>query len=109
MSLAPTHTTPRGHVALQPTYFTSSLFVDPAREDIDHLIRIYTERYGMSQLSQPFTLFKDIWSSQGWTWLHFKAFDARSRDAFLKVTMRLFSGRLRCPVPHRALICTQSG
>ncbi|KAG0704341.1 hypothetical protein DFH29DRAFT_1068062 [Suillus ampliporus] len=94
MSLAPTHTTPRGQVVLQPAYFTSSLFVDPAREDINHLVRVYTERYGRSPPHQPFVLFKDIWSSHGWTWLHFKAFDARSRDAFLKVTMRLFSERL---------------
>ncbi|OAX44404.1 hypothetical protein K503DRAFT_765024 [Rhizopogon vinicolor AM-OR11-026] len=94
MSLAPTHTTPRGQVILQPTYFTSSIFVDPAREDINHLIRVYTERYGMFPPSQPFALFKDIWNNQGWTWLHFKTFDARSRDAFLKVTMRLFAERL---------------
>jgi hypothetical protein len=39
-------------------------------------------------------LFKDIWNNQGWTWLHFKVFDDRSRDAFLKVTMQLFSGRI---------------
>lgn len=94
MSLAPTHTTPRGQVVLQPTYFTCSLFVDPAREDIDHLIRVYTERYTRSPLPQPFVLFKDIWNDYGWTWLHFKVFDARSRDAFLKVTMQLFSGRI---------------
>ncbi|KAG2154678.1 hypothetical protein DEU56DRAFT_751350 [Suillus clintonianus] len=95
MSLvAPTHTTSRGHVVLQPTYFTSSLFVDPAREDISNLILVYTERYARSPPPQPFTLFKDIWSNHGWSWLHFKVFDARSRDAFLKVTMRLFSERL---------------
>lgn len=94
MSLAPTHTTPRGQVVLQPTYFTCSLFVDPAREDIDHLIRVYVERYTRSPLPQPFVLFKDIWNNYGWTWLHFKVFDARSRDTFLKVTMQLFSERL---------------
>jgi hypothetical protein len=94
MSLAPTHTTPRGQVVLQPTYFTCSLFVDPAREDIDHIIRVYAERYARSPPLQPFMLFKDIWNNQGWTWLHFKVFDDRSRDAFLKVTMQLFSGRI---------------
>ncbi|KAG2150173.1 hypothetical protein BD769DRAFT_1410879 [Suillus cothurnatus] len=77
MSLAPTHTTPRGQVVLQPTYFTCSLF-----------------RYARSPPLQPFMLFKDIWNNQGWTWLHFKVFDDRSRDAFLKVTMQLFSERL---------------
>jgi len=103
--LAPTHTTPRGHMVLQPTYFTSSLFVDLAREDISHLITVYTERYSRSPPAHPFALFKDIWNNQGWTWLHFKAFDARSRDAFLKVTMRLFSGRSECLVsPHHELI-----
>ncbi|KAG1758983.1 hypothetical protein EDD22DRAFT_907928 [Suillus occidentalis] len=93
MSLAPTHTTPRGQVVLQPTYFTCSLFVDPVREDIDHLIRVYVERYTRSPLPQPFGLFKDIWNNYGWTWLHFKVFDARSRDTFLKVTMQLFLER----------------
>ncbi|KAG1908260.1 uncharacterized protein F5891DRAFT_7073 [Suillus fuscotomentosus] len=94
MSLAPTHTTPRGQVVLQPTYFTCSLFVDPAREDIDHLIHVYAERYARSPPSQPFLLFKDTWNNEGWTWLHFKVFDARSRDAFLKVAMQLLSERL---------------
>ncbi|KAG2159690.1 uncharacterized protein EDB93DRAFT_1111525 [Suillus bovinus] len=94
MSLAPTHTTPRGQVVLQPTYFTCSLFVDPAREDIDHLVRVYAERYARSPIPQPFMLFKDIWNNQGWAWLHFKVFDTRSRDAFLKVTMQLLSERL---------------
>ncbi|KAG2350181.1 hypothetical protein BDR05DRAFT_3137 [Suillus weaverae] len=107
MSLAPTHTTPRGQVVLQPTYFTCSLFVDPAREDIDHLIRVYVERYARSPLPQPFALFKDIWDNQGWTWLHFKVFDSRSRDAFLKVTMQLFSERLaesEYPLPRAAAL-----
>lgn len=110
MSLAPTHTTPRGQVVLQPTYFTSSLFVDPAREDINHLICVYTERYGMFPISQPFALFKDIWNNQGWTWLHFKTFDARPRDTFLKITMRLFLGRSRrLFLPDHSCICTQNG
>ena len=41
---------------------------------------------------QPFALFKQLWSSQGWCWFHFKVFDGRARESFLSVVLRLFSG-----------------
>ncbi|KAH7912997.1 hypothetical protein BJ138DRAFT_1171569 [Hygrophoropsis aurantiaca] len=94
MSVTPTPSSLRGQVILQPSYFTSSAYVYPCREDINTLINVYTEHYAKFHPSRPFALFKDIWQARGWTWFHFKVFDARSRDSFLKNTMRLFSERL---------------
>ncbi|KAI6153698.1 hypothetical protein BKA82DRAFT_4092994, partial [Pisolithus tinctorius] len=90
MSLAPSSGS-RGQIVVQPSYFTSSAFVNPAREDVSLLIQCYAEQYERLRPLHPFTLFKDIWVSQGWTWIHFKIFDARSREAFLKVMMRIFT------------------
>jgi hypothetical protein len=178
MSTDPTPSVTRGDLTLQPSYFTSSLFVNPLREDIARLIQAYVEQYlgysggnpianvvgsentrndatsqgpqtqdqvaantehsaedaalvstsdtsillpnesmaystslptiGQSSAPsrapvlqatstvvvhpQPFALFKQLWSSQGWCWLHFKVFDGRARESFLTVVLRLFSG-----------------
>ncbi|KAJ6621579.1 hypothetical protein B0H10DRAFT_2016477 [Mycena sp. CBHHK59/15] len=70
----------RGHVVLQPSYFTSSIYVKALRDDLTTL--------------QPFALFKDLWNAQGWEWLHFKVFERRTRDTFLNVTARLFLERM---------------
>ncbi|KDQ63444.1 hypothetical protein JAAARDRAFT_65487 [Jaapia argillacea MUCL 33604] len=90
MSLTPSPSVSRGSVILQPSYFTSSLYVNPLREDICNLIQVYIEQYMQAPCTQPFALFKTIWTSQGWSWLHFKVFDARTREMFLRVTTRLF-------------------
>jgi hypothetical protein len=94
MSLAPSPSVSRGGITVQPSYFTSSLYIHPLREDILHLIQVYSNHYVQTQPTQPFSLFKTIWNSIGWTWMHFKVFDSRARDMFLKVTMRLFLGKL---------------
>ena len=95
MSFAPSPSASRGGITVQPSYFTSSLYIHPLRDDIIHLIQVYTHHYVGTPSAQPFTLFKTIWNGLGWTWMHFKVFDSRSRDMFLKVTMRLFLGELR--------------
>ena len=92
MSTSPPPPVSRGDLTLQPAFFTSSLFVNPLREDIAHLVRLFAEKYLSSDLKQPFALFKKIWAEQGWTWFHFKVFDARARDKFVSVTLRLFTG-----------------
>ncbi|KAI6095515.1 hypothetical protein EDD16DRAFT_1678221 [Pisolithus croceorrhizus] len=84
MSLAPSSGS-RGQIVVQPAYFTSSAFY------VSLLLQCYAEQYERVRPPQPFTLFKDTWVSQGWTWIHFKIFDARSREAFLKVMMRIFT------------------
>ncbi|OSX67483.1 hypothetical protein POSPLADRAFT_1128051 [Postia placenta MAD-698-R-SB12] len=82
----------RGDITLQPSYFTSSLYVEPLREDISSLITLYAQQY--SQTNPPFALFKRLWTELGWSWLHFKVFDPRARESFLRVTQRLFLERM---------------
>ncbi|KAJ7596872.1 hypothetical protein C8J56DRAFT_299611 [Mycena floridula] len=88
--LSPSSGAKRGEAAIQPSYFTSWAYVTPLRQDIANLVADYEEQYIQSPTTKPFSLFKALWTSQGWPWLHLKIVDARSRDVFLAVTMRLF-------------------
>lgn len=91
MSLLATSTSAsRGGITLQPSFFTSSLYVNSFRDDIRNLIHAYHEQY--TQSSEKFALFKAIWRVQGWEWLHFKVFDPPSREALMNVSHRLFLG-----------------
>lgn len=90
--VAPAPSASRGEIILQPTYFTSSIFVRALRDDITTLILTYHEQYTKTQPTQPFTLFKTLWSFQGWKWIHFMVFDSRTRSTFLNVVSRLFLG-----------------
>lgn len=101
MSVASSPSSSRGEIILQPAYFTSSAFVHAARADVDCLIQEYSQQYTRSAHSRirPFTLFKEVWQRQGWTWIQFKVFDTRSRAAFLRVVMRLFSGECDHQIP----------
>ncbi|KAI0361495.1 hypothetical protein OH77DRAFT_1417760 [Trametes cingulata] len=92
MSIAPEPSASRGEIALQPSYFTSSLYVDHLREDISALIDAFSEQY--NEAVRPFELFKKLWVDQGWSWLHLRVFSGRSRQAFLRTTQRLFIERL---------------
>ncbi|EMD42149.1 hypothetical protein CERSUDRAFT_42273, partial [Gelatoporia subvermispora B] len=83
----------RGEITLQPSYFTSSLYVYPFREDLFDLILRFSECYAIHP-GQPFAVFKKLWSDYGWCWLHFKVFDSRAREAFIKTTERLFLERV---------------
>ncbi|TDL28194.1 hypothetical protein BD410DRAFT_812200 [Rickenella mellea] len=90
MSVPPNPSAGRGEVTVQPSYFTSSLYVNPIRSDILRLIHTYNEAYALAVTAQPFGLFKSVWTRQGWQWLHLKVLDARARDSFLHATFRLF-------------------
>ncbi|KAF9076118.1 hypothetical protein BDP27DRAFT_1313924 [Rhodocollybia butyracea] len=90
--LAPFTSAGRGDITLQPAFFTSSLYVNPFRDDIRTLIHAYHELYSQSP-QKPFALFKAIWRTQGWEWLHFKVFDSPSREALVNVSHRLFLER----------------
>ena len=91
MSLAPTPSAARGDLVLQPPFFTSSLFVDPFRADIEQLINTFVQEY-VDHATKPFALFKRIWQEQGWTYMHLKIFDTRTRHTYLTVACRLFIG-----------------
>ncbi len=94
MHIAPEPSTARGEITLQPSYFTSSLYLDPLREDLTDLTALFTTRYVAAV--HPFKLFKELWSEQGWCWLHMRTHDGRGRQAFLRVTERIFVGELQC-------------
>jgi hypothetical protein len=91
MSLAPTPSATRGDLILQPPFFTSSLFVDPFRADIERLIDLFVQEHAV-HAARPFALFKRLWEEQGWTYMHLKIFDARTRHTYLAVACRLFVG-----------------
>jgi hypothetical protein len=91
MSVVPGPSASRGGIIVQPTYFTSSLYVDPCREDIETLVQEFSQKYHENS-AHPFSLFKSIWVSSGWQWMHLKVFDAYARNAFLRATIRLFMG-----------------
>ncbi|KIK70821.1 hypothetical protein GYMLUDRAFT_107345, partial [Collybiopsis luxurians FD-317 M1] len=92
MALATSTSAGRGDVTLQPSFFTSSLYVNPFRDDIRNLIHAYHDQYSKSS-ENPFALFKTVWRAQGWQWMHFKVFDNRSREALMNVSLRLFLER----------------
>lgn len=118
MPTSPVPSVARGDITLQPSYFTSSLFVTPLREDIAQLVQIFAQAYFQPSLQngvqgeedtvmlpdeasastylnasqQPFAYFKRLWTNYGWSWLHFKVFDGRARESFVRVVFRCFSG-----------------
>ncbi|KAI0788512.1 hypothetical protein C8Q75DRAFT_236324 [Abortiporus biennis] len=94
MSTKATPSVTRGDITLQPSFFTSSLFVYPLKEDISRLIQAFTDRYHQSDKKQPFSLFKQIWNEQGWPWMHLKVFDGRARARFIEITTRLLAERM---------------
>ena len=87
--------TSRGEISIQPAYFTSALFVNALREDIDVLITTYAQTYVFTgtSLPNPYASFKDLWRRQGWQWLHLKVLETRSRVTFLNTVIRLFLGK----------------
>jgi len=93
MQPVPAPSAGRGDVVLQPAFFTSVLYVQPFREDVSTLTKQFRERYSKRDLAvSPFSVFKQLWRSEGWKWLHFKVFDDRARGTFLLVTARIFLG-----------------
>lgn len=47
MSTAAGPSAVRGDITLQPSYFTSSLYVEPLREDIANLVNLFAQQPGM--------------------------------------------------------------
>ncbi|KAG5338605.1 hypothetical protein C0989_006858 [Termitomyces sp. Mn162] len=92
--VAPAPSSSRGEVVLQPNYFTSSIFIKALREDITTLIHSYHDLYTKSPPTHPFSLFKHLWSTLGWRWMHLMVFDDRPREMLLNVVHRLFLERM---------------
>ena len=99
----------RGDVSIQPAYFTSSLFVNPLREDIADLVQEFDQQLKFRPEARPFAVFKSLWVEHGWSWLHLKVLEPRAREMFLDVVLRLFLGvLLPCYIAAIAYLFTQS-
>ena len=99
LDAAPTVTTKaKGEPSIQPAYFTSDIFVDALRKDVLELGQTFAEEYSVRRTDgeqpnpRPFRLFKTIWARDGWQWLHLKILEARPREAFVSVVLRIFLG-----------------
>ncbi|KAJ8509416.1 hypothetical protein ONZ45_g8415 [Pleurotus djamor] len=89
MEVKPAPSVGRGAIIVQPSYFTSNIYVDSLRDDLMSLTHKYVLKYN-SDSTKPFELFKQLWKADGWPLLHFKVYDPRSREAFLNVSIRIF-------------------
>lgn len=117
LSLRPTpsSSTQRGILSIQPAYFTSSLFVDALRADIQQLASVFSLRYHVAYLAgdessqssssssnppfKPFILFKGLWTEYGWDRLHLKVLETRAREIFICVILRCFLGQFIMHIP----------
>ncbi|KAJ2927210.1 hypothetical protein H1R20_g9884, partial [Candolleomyces eurysporus] len=90
MALYPAPCPSHAEPTLQPSYFTSSLYVESLRTDINDLVLLYEEQYKANNAEPPFSVFKSVWRSEGWHLLHLRVFDDRTRERFLTTTFRLF-------------------
>ncbi|EJU00010.1 hypothetical protein DACRYDRAFT_68950, partial [Dacryopinax primogenitus] len=89
MSLAPTTTVRGAPPALQPYYFTSSVFVEHLRADINDLLVKFKEAVEINlEAESPFQLFKELWIETGWRWLHLLVIEERGRKSFIQVVER---------------------
>lgn len=96
-------------LVLQPSYFTSSLYVVALRDDISGLVLQFHDAYSQNSTVKPFDLFKSCWITQCWPYMHFKVLDSRSRDTFLQVTLRLFLGEPIITVYSKILKSSERG
>jgi len=100
VSLAPTTQLYRASPIVQPFYYSSSLFVDPLRQDINRLLSDFTRAYAAGAtestptvVAKPFSHFKTIWKAQRWDYAHLLVLDPRGRIAFIDTVTRLFLER----------------
>ena len=81
------------------TYYTSSLFVNPLREDAENLSLAFIARcqlgHAENEGTKPYEWFKEVWKSQGWHLYHLRCISARPRKAFLETVFRIFLGESR--------------
>jgi len=95
MSLAVRPNYPRGEVILDPIFYTSSPFVEPFRADIEQLLQTFKVQYTVSPPPRRvFSLFKELWRSTGWSFLHLSVLEDLDRDAFTLTVFRLFLERI---------------
>ncbi|KAG8810972.1 hypothetical protein FRC17_002683, partial [Serendipita sp. 399] len=77
---------------LQRTYFTSELFVNAARSDIDNLLSTFDLH--VEGESQPYAEFKRVWVKEGWNLAYLYIMEDTARDEYFRTMFRLFLERL---------------
>ncbi|CCA67694.1 hypothetical protein PIIN_01521 [Serendipita indica DSM 11827] len=85
--------TPNARSTLQREYFTSELFVNPARSDIEDLLASFEE--AVEQPLKPFDIFKTVWSQEGWKFTCLYIWEDTARDQYLQTMLRLFLERVK--------------
>src|ERR1700761_2754255 len=99
MSLQVLPNYPRGELIVDPNFYTSTLFVDPLRQDIQNLLESFKEKYlSSTPPRRVFSLFQDVWNTQGWNYFHLSVIEDVDRDVFLTTTFRLFTGEPFVPI-----------
>lgn len=89
---------------LQRSYFTSQLFVNAARSDVETLLSKFD--YAVEDEPQPFAIFKRIWVTEGWNHAHLFIWEDAARDEYLKTIFRLFIGPSCCLLPMLVIYLT---
>ncbi|KAH8835906.1 hypothetical protein DL96DRAFT_1490076 [Flagelloscypha sp. PMI_526] len=84
----------RSDYVLQPSYFSSGIYVSAAREDFLSLLSQFHAKWTGPDSGCPFAAFKEVWTSQGWPWLSLQAIDDRAREAFFNSMFRIFMERV---------------
>jgi hypothetical protein len=92
MSLIPSVKVTNG-ATLQRSYFTSDLFVNEARTDIDSLLSEFDHL--AEGEAEPFVIFKQLWTKSGWNLSHLVIWENTARDQYLRTLFRLFIGTSR--------------
>jgi hypothetical protein len=75
---------------LQRSYFTSELFVNAAREDIQRLLSTFDHL--VEDEPKPFTIFKQAWIKESWNYIHLYIWEATAREEYLLTMFRLLLG-----------------
>ncbi|KZT57862.1 hypothetical protein CALCODRAFT_433621 [Calocera cornea HHB12733] len=105
MSLAPTTIVRGAPPALQPYYFTASLFVEPLRADIADLLAKFKDAVtARPDPESPFQLFKRLWIETGWKWVHLLVLEERGRKTFIGTVERCFLGERICRTGNKRVL-----
>ncbi|PVG03225.1 hypothetical protein CPB86DRAFT_804216 [Serendipita vermifera] len=91
MSLIPSVKVTNG-ATLQRSYFTSDLFVNDARTDIDSLLCEFDHL--AEGETEPFVIFKQLWVKRGWNLAHLIIWEDSARDQYFRTLFRLFIERI---------------
>ena len=80
---------------LQPIFFRSLAFVEGCRRDVDRLLSEFSVALQANDVKgSPFTIFKALWRSTGWQYIHIAVVEQSLRAEWWDVVVRCFAGQL---------------